>query len=152
MQLAINRVADWTESHGFRFSVEKSHALLFGRTRYVFPEPSLTLYRSPLAVVREVRFLGMIFDKRLIWAYLRADSCVSVLLNSSVTCPTILEVLTVLLYFVFTSYFSVLNWIAKLISIVLIPLVPSAFWTLSKTRACAWRLVHLVLLLLLPLT
>ena len=35
MQLAINRVADGTDSHGFRFSVEKSHA---------FPEPSLPLY------------------------------------------------------------------------------------------------------------
>ena len=29
MQLAINRVPDWTDSHCFRFSVEKSYAVLF---------------------------------------------------------------------------------------------------------------------------
>ena len=66
IQLSINRVADWTDSHGFRFFVEKSHGFLFRRTRCVFPEPSLTLYGRPLSVVREVRFLGMI-DERLTW-------------------------------------------------------------------------------------
>ena len=63
MQWAINRVADWADSHGFRFSVEKSHAVLFRRTQRVFPEPSLTLYDCPL----EVCFLGMIFVERLAW-------------------------------------------------------------------------------------
>ena len=67
MQLAINRVADWTHSQGFCFSVEKSHAILFHRTRRVFPELALSLYDRPLSVVREVRFLGMIFDERLTW-------------------------------------------------------------------------------------
>ena len=65
MQLAINRVADWTESHGFRFSVVKSHAVLFRRTRRVFLEPFLTFYGRFLSVVHEARFLGMIFDKCL---------------------------------------------------------------------------------------
>ena len=44
MRLAIDRVTDWTDSHGFRFSVQKSPAVLFRRTRCVFPEPSLALY------------------------------------------------------------------------------------------------------------
>ena len=44
MKLAIIRVAKWTDSHGFRFSVEKSYSALFRRTRRVFPEPSPTLY------------------------------------------------------------------------------------------------------------
>ena len=57
MQLAINKVTGWTDSHGFRFSVEKSHALFFRRTLRVFPELSLTLYVRLLSVVREVRFL-----------------------------------------------------------------------------------------------
>ena len=35
MQLAINRVADWTDTHGFRFSMEKSHAVIFRRTQRV---------------------------------------------------------------------------------------------------------------------
>ena len=63
--MAINRVADWTDSHDFRFSVEKSHAVLFRRTRRLFSEPSLNLYSRPLSVVSEIRFLGMTFDERL---------------------------------------------------------------------------------------
>ena len=66
MQLAINRVADWAESHGFRFSVEKYHAVFFRRTRRV-PKPSLTLYGCLLSGVREVHFLGIIIDYRLTW-------------------------------------------------------------------------------------
>ena len=49
MQLAINKVADWTDSHGIRFSEEKSYAVHFRRTRRVFPKPSLTLYDRPLS-------------------------------------------------------------------------------------------------------
>ena len=63
LQLAINRVTDWTDSLGFRFSVEKFHDILFRRTQRVFPEPSLTLYGR----LREVCFLGMILDERLTW-------------------------------------------------------------------------------------
>ena len=63
MQLAINKVTDLTDS----FSIEKSHAVLFRRTLRVFPEPSLTIYGRLLSVVREARFLGMIFDERLTW-------------------------------------------------------------------------------------
>ena len=75
MQLAINRVAD---SHGFRFSGEKSHAVLFRRTRRVFPEPSLTLYGCLPSMIREVRSLGIIFDERLTWVpYLKSLSFMS---------------------------------------------------------------------------
>ena len=56
MQLTINRIADWTDSHGFRFSLEESNAVLLRCTQHVFPEPPLTLYSRPLSVVREVRF------------------------------------------------------------------------------------------------
>ena len=68
MHLATNRVVDWTDSHGFLFSVEKSHAVLFRRTRRDFPEPSLILYCRHPSVVREVRFLGMTFYECLTWA------------------------------------------------------------------------------------
>ena len=66
MQLAINWVTGWTDSHGFCFYVEKPHAVLFLRTRCVFPEPSPTIYGRPLSVVREIRFLGMIFNENLL--------------------------------------------------------------------------------------
>ena len=103
MQLVRNRVADWTDPHGFRFYVEKSHALLFRRTRRVFPEPSLTLYGLLLYVVSEVRFLGMIFDKGLTWAphleslLLACQNPLDLLRHSSI----LIGVLIGLLYFVF---------------------------------------------------
>ena len=66
MMLAINRVADWTDSRGFRFSVE-NHTLSFS----VAPEVCFRNRPLPstvsLSVVREVRFLSMIFDERLPW-------------------------------------------------------------------------------------
>ena len=46
--------------------MEKSHAKLFVVIN-VFPETSLNIYGRLLSVVREARFLGMIFDKRLTW-------------------------------------------------------------------------------------
>ena len=54
MQLAINRAADFTDSHGFRFSVEKFHVVLF----------PMVIWSYGL----EDRLLGMIFDERLTWA------------------------------------------------------------------------------------
>ena len=134
MQLALNIVADWTDSHGFRFSVEKSYAVLFRRTRRVFPKPSLTLYVHPLSGVREVRFLSMIFDERLTFLLIssRCFLHVKILLISSVTCSTLLWMLIGLLYFVFIWYLSVLNWITVFMSIVLFPLIPYLFWTQSN--------------------
>ena len=67
MQLAINRVADWADSHGFLFSVEKSQTIVFRRTRWSLPVPSLLFYGRPLRVVHEARFLGLFFDERLSW-------------------------------------------------------------------------------------
>ena len=43
MQLEIDRIVDCVDCHGFRFSVENPHAILFRRTRRVFPETSFTL-------------------------------------------------------------------------------------------------------------
>ena len=73
MQLAINRAADWDDSHGFLFSVAKSQTIVFLRNHRVLPVPSLLLYGRPLPAVNEARFLGIIFDGRLPWVpYLKA--------------------------------------------------------------------------------
>ena len=40
IKMAINRVAEWTDSHGFSFSMEKYHVVLFVRTQLVFLIPS----------------------------------------------------------------------------------------------------------------
>ena len=44
MQLTINRVANWTDSQGSRFSVEKSHSVLFRRSRRVVPYQTVFPY------------------------------------------------------------------------------------------------------------
>ena len=44
---------------------------------------------------------------------------------------------------------SILNWITVIMFIVLLPLVPSDFWTQFKKKACSWGLVHFVVHLLL---
>ena len=81
----------------------KSHTVLFRRTRRVFSEPSLPLYGRFLSVVRDVRFLGMIFDERLTWVppLKSLRLAFKFLLISFVTCPILSGMLIGLLYFVF---------------------------------------------------
>ena len=67
MQIAINNIYKWTRDRGFRFSLGKSEAMHFTKVRGTFPPPSLSLNNLPLKVVRERRFLGMIFDDKLSW-------------------------------------------------------------------------------------
>ena len=52
---------------GFRFSVDKSHAVLFRHTRHVFPEPSHTLYDCLLSVFHKFHLLSMSFDEHMTW-------------------------------------------------------------------------------------
>ena len=49
MQLAINRVADWAESHSFLFSFEKSQTTVFRYTRQALLVPSLLQQYSALS-------------------------------------------------------------------------------------------------------
>ena len=57
MQVAINRVAGWTDSHGFRFPVEKSHAVVLDVSFW-----NNIIHSTVVLEVREVHFIGMIFD------------------------------------------------------------------------------------------
>lgn len=73
LQLAIDKVCEWTTNRGFRFSPTKTVAVHFCRTRGIHPDPDLHLYGKRIPCREETRFLGLIFDNRLTWVpHLRA--------------------------------------------------------------------------------
>lgn len=69
LQLAIDNITNWSDSHGFRFSPTKTKAMLFRRRKrnglgdYV--SSNLKLYDTPIQPETQIRFLGIIFDNRL---------------------------------------------------------------------------------------
>lgn len=66
MQVAVNRVARWTSDNGFTINDLKTEAVLFNRKRG-HGEPNLTLNGRMITFKPHVKFLGMIFDKKLKW-------------------------------------------------------------------------------------
>ena len=67
LQLTINKVVEWAERNGFKFSATKTTVMHFCRIRGLHPDPDLFLKGNRIPCVEETRFLGMIFDKRLTW-------------------------------------------------------------------------------------
>ena len=67
LQKAINAVSKWADSRGFRFSTTKTTAVRFARHLRKETIPTLTLKGSILPYEDQVKFLGLIFDKRLTW-------------------------------------------------------------------------------------
>ena len=66
LQHAIDRISEWTDLHGYKFSAEKTKAMLF-RHRGTREDPNLSLYGSPITITDNIRYLGLIFDPRLNW-------------------------------------------------------------------------------------
>jgi hypothetical protein len=67
MQVALNQVARWVNTHGFRLSMEKTKVVHFTRRRRPLLEPSLTLENTALQAADQVMFLGLILDRKLTW-------------------------------------------------------------------------------------
>ena len=67
LQLAINRIIEWSERRGFKFSTTKTVAMHFCKIRGVHPDPDLYMYGQRIACKEETRFLGLIFDNKLTW-------------------------------------------------------------------------------------
>ena len=65
LQQCINRIEDWATSNGFKFSKSKTQCVHFCKLRKVLNDPVLYLYGSPIPVVEESNFLGVIFDRKL---------------------------------------------------------------------------------------
>ena len=65
LQLCVNSVQDWISKNGFKFSTSKTVCMHFCNQRKRFAEPSILLDKSPIKVVTETKFLGVIFDRTL---------------------------------------------------------------------------------------
>ena len=67
MQLGVISVQKWVSENGFKFSTSKMVCIHFHQ-QYVFfllPDPNILLGKTPIQVVREAKFLGLIFDTKL---------------------------------------------------------------------------------------
>ena len=65
LQQSINRIEDWATNNGFKFSKSKTQCVHFCKLRRIHNDPVLYLYGSPIPVVEESKFLGVIFDRKL---------------------------------------------------------------------------------------
>jgi len=64
LQRSLNKLQEWADSNGFKFSSTKTVCLHFCHLRKLHPDPQLFLNGSPIPVVEEVKFLGIIFSKK----------------------------------------------------------------------------------------
>ena len=65
IQVAINAATKWADRNGFRFSPQKTKAVRFTRKRKAEEVPTLFLKDIILPYEDQVKFLGVIFDKKL---------------------------------------------------------------------------------------
>ena len=65
LQCCLNKIEKWCIENGFRFSPSKTVCVHFHRKRGTLPEPDLKLNGDKIKVVKETKFLGVIFDQKL---------------------------------------------------------------------------------------
>ena len=69
LQCTLNKLTKWCETTGFKFSKEKTNAMIFTRKRKLFQNPSLFLSGTKINFVDKYKFLGVTFDKKLKWTH-----------------------------------------------------------------------------------
>ncbi|GBL78412.1 hypothetical protein AVEN_42918-1 [Araneus ventricosus] len=65
VQTAINNIQTWSVKNGFTFSTTKTAGVHFCRKRKLHLDPEIQLDGHKIPFVNEIRFLGIIFDKKL---------------------------------------------------------------------------------------
>ena len=65
LQQNLNKIENWATSNGLKFSKSKTQCVHFCQLRKQHNDPVLHLYGSPIQVVEESKFLGILFDKYL---------------------------------------------------------------------------------------
>ena len=65
LQQNLNKIENWATSNGFKFSKSKTQCVHFCLLRKQHDDPVLHLYGSPIPVVEESKFLGILFDRKL---------------------------------------------------------------------------------------
>ncbi|GBN59803.1 putative RNA-directed DNA polymerase from transposon X-element [Araneus ventricosus] len=65
LQIAINSITQWSKVNGFTISTSKTAAVHFCRKRSLHFDPELKLNSKIIPFINEIRFLGVVFDKKL---------------------------------------------------------------------------------------
>ena len=65
VQRSLNKLQEWVDTNGFKFSETKTVCVHFCRLRKTHPDPVLILNGTPISVTEQAKFLGLIFDKKL---------------------------------------------------------------------------------------
>jgi hypothetical protein len=65
MQNCLNKIQQWADENGFRFSPTKTVCMHFCNKRGLHLDPELKINGSPIPVVQQTKFLGLIFDSKL---------------------------------------------------------------------------------------
>ena len=69
-QLNRNKSQNWATENGFKFSKSKTICMHFCHLRKTH-DPVLTLDGTPIPVVEENKFLGVVFDGKLLFIQIR---------------------------------------------------------------------------------
>ena len=65
LQIALNKVGQWSTKHGLEFSAEKSAMMIFSKFRRTAPERLPTLNNIDIPLVSHFKFLGVVLDTKL---------------------------------------------------------------------------------------
>jgi len=65
LQQCLKKLSDWADTDGFKFFPSKTICIHFCKLCKHHPEPTLLLNGTPIPVVEETKFLGVIFDRKL---------------------------------------------------------------------------------------
>ena len=65
LQTCLNKIENWATHNGFKFSKAKTQCVHFCNLRKQHDDPVLSIYNTPIKVVEEAKFLGVIFDRKL---------------------------------------------------------------------------------------
>ena len=65
LQQVLNNLNRWSNENGFKFSRIKTKCMHFCNSRKLHTDPELTLDGARIEVVKEFKFLGLIFDSKL---------------------------------------------------------------------------------------
>jgi len=61
----IYKLEQWADLNGFNFSQDKTKVIHFCHKRKLQLDPELYLNKYPISVVKEIKFLGIVFDSKL---------------------------------------------------------------------------------------
>ena len=75
MQEAMDIVEEWCGVNGLSVNPTKTKLMLFTRRRKVENFRAVSIYRKTLLPVRQVKFLGVVFDQKLLWKEHLEDKC-----------------------------------------------------------------------------